>query len=349
MRNHATPVTRALSALLAAAIAGGTLSPTFALAQPKKKVSIEAAPDDVRARARQHYGEAEKRFAAGDFAGAYTEYKGANDLLPAPQTLWKMATCMDKLGNPVESFAAYQAFLGASPPESMADRVQIANERIAELKKSLPGRVDVATDPAGASVLVDGAPQIGKTPVSLQLPPGSHELKFTLPGYEDAARHVDAVGGSSQWLKVPLAPAKAPVVAAVPPPAAKAEKPAEPAKAPAPEKKAEKSPPPELPSSNATSWVLFGFGGAAAAVGTVFGIKALGDKHDFDGGEKTSAKADATARDALIADISFAAAVTLGFTGVMLWNGSGSKEKEHVVLTPIVSPHVAGAGASLTF
>jgi hypothetical protein len=244
----------------------------------------------------------------------------------------------------------------------MADRVKTAHERVAELKKSLPGRVDVTTDPTGASVLVDGKAQPGKTPLSLQLPAGSHQLVFSLPGYDDAQRQVDAPGGTSQSLRVTLAPARAPApVAAVPPgpapaapgepaptepPAGEPTEPSEPvASAPAKTARATVSSGPP-----AATYVLLGLAGAGAVVGGVFGVKALGDKNDFDGGAKTSDKADAAERNALIADVAFGVALTAGVTGLVLWLGGRSEpESSRVGIAPYVGPHGAGAGANVQF
>jgi len=56
---------------------------------------------------------------------------------------------------------------------------------------SAPTRVDIASQPAGASVIVDGADR-GITPITLfDLKPGRHHVKFRLAGYEDRDRFYD--------------------------------------------------------------------------------------------------------------------------------------------------------------
>ena len=53
---------------------------------------------------------------------------------------------------------------------------------------SSPTRVDIASQPSGATVIVDGAER-GLTPVTLfDLKPGRHHVKFRLAGYEDRDR-----------------------------------------------------------------------------------------------------------------------------------------------------------------
>jgi hypothetical protein len=65
------------------------------------------------------------------------------------------------------------------------------------------------------------------------------------------------------------------------------------------------------------AYVTLGIAGVAGVVGTIFGVKALGSKSDFDKTPSTEA-ADDTERSALIADMAFGVAITLGVTGVVL-------------------------------
>ena len=76
-------------------------------------------------------------------------------------------------------------------------------------------------------------------------------------------------------------------------------------------------PPPPEPRSLVPAYVTLGIAGAAAVVGTIFGVQALSAKSDFDKTPNTD-KADDTERNALIADMAFGVAITLGVTGVVL-------------------------------
>jgi hypothetical protein len=117
--------------------------------------------------------------------------------------------------------------------------------------------------------------------------------------------------------------------------------------------------------------VLLGVAGAGAVVGTIFGVKALQDKKDFTDGEKTNDKADSVERNALIADMAFGAAVTLGVTGAVLLLSNGGSDKSaseapqrttakkgplptigknsDVRLAPMVGMHGGGVQAILKF
>ena len=108
------------------------------------------------------------------------------------------------------------------------------------------------------------------------------------------------------------------------------------------------------------AYITLGIAGAGAVVGTIFGIKALGAKNDFDK-KPTGAAADDTERNALIADMAFGVAITLGVTGVVLLTSDDSTpvmahnhydklpKRAKLVVAPYAAPHSAGAGALYSF
>jgi hypothetical protein len=105
---------------------------------------------------------------------------------------------------------------------------------------------------------------------------------------------------------------------------------------------------------------------AAAGVGTVFGVIALGDKSDFDKNPTTS-KADDGDTHALIADMAFGVAITFGVTSAVLFltkddeTPAAASTTEHapsktvasksvtLTPTPFVGPHSGGGGFLLRF
>jgi PEGA domain len=315
----------------------------------KKKGAKPDSEEAKRLEARKNYEDGEAKFGAGDFAGAFAAYKAANDLIPAPQTLYKMALALDKAGKTDEASAAYQTFLDSSPPASMDARVTDSKIRLLELKKSAQASVKVKTDPAGALVTIDGEPQMGMTPMTVKLSVGKHKVHISSPGYETVDREIDVTAAGEP---IDLVLVKAANVASTPPPGSAASASAS-ATLPAlpPES------PPERRSPTA-GYILLGVGVAGAAVGTVFGIKALQAKSDFENGEKTDDKADSVDKNALIADMAFGAAFTLGVTGtVLLLTSSGSRSEKAMEappstalhVTPVVTPRAAGAAATLRF
>jgi hypothetical protein len=107
------------------------------------------------------------------------------------------------------------------------------------------------------------------------------------------------------------------------------------------------------------AYVTLGIAAGGAVVGTIFGVKALSAKSDFDN-NPTTEHADDTERNALIADMAFGVALTLGVTGIVLLtsNDDDAPAKAAKLLNPPrgtlrVLPYVGresgGAAARLTF
>ena len=359
-RVQSGPRNRALAAILIGFVGIGAVPLTAYAAPPATKSAApkpatpaptakktgkpgDKADDPSRAEARKAYSEAEAKFQAGDYQAAYAAYKAANDAVPAPMTLYKMALSLDKLDRPADALSAYNAFLDSSPPASLDAKVSEVRARVVELKAKMPVVVKVTSDPAGASVELDGAPQPAVTPLELKVAPGHHVLRVASSGFETFEKPLDVQAGAANTnveavlTRTPPPPPPAPAVMAAPAPQ------------PPP------APPPE-PRSKTAAYVVLGVAGVGAVVGTIFGVKALQDKSDFDDGMNTTEKADSAEKNALIADMAFGAAITLGVTGtvLLLTNGTTSDRAaaprpQAFELTPVFTPHRAGAAATLHF
>ncbi|OQB07200.1 MAG: hypothetical protein BWY17_05333 [Deltaproteobacteria bacterium ADurb.Bin207] len=93
-------------------------------------------------------------------------------------------------------------------------------------------------------------------------------------------------------------------------------------------------------------------------MGTIFGIKALSNKSDFND-TPTTELADDAERNALISDMTFGVAITLGVTGTVLLLSNDSSGQEQAAkdarsqktmrLTPFVGPSGGGAAATWRF
>jgi hypothetical protein len=107
------------------------------------------------------------------------------------------------------------------------------------------------------------------------------------------------------------------------------------------------------------AYITLGIAGAGAVVGTIFGAKALSAKSDFDK-SPTGSSADDTERNALIADMAFGVAITLGVTGIVLLTSDDSSSSSNakleklpkrakLVVAPYASPKGGGAAAQYSF
>jgi hypothetical protein len=97
-------------------------------------------------------------------------------------------------------------------------------------------------------------------------------------------------------------------------------------------------------------------------MGTIFGVQALQSKSDFDS-KPTTKSADDTERNALIADMAFGVAVTLGVTGIVLLTSSDDTTAAKAAkilplhqaakgtfrVTPYLGRESGGAAARLTW
>jgi hypothetical protein len=307
------------------------------------------------AAAKKHYGEGDKKFKIGDYAGAEADFKAANDIKAAPQTERYIGLSEDALGHFSSAVEWYDKFL-AHVPDKMATQGDEIRKREAEIK-GMPGKVHIDSNPPGASVVIDDKAQAAPTPMDVELAPGPHALKLTEPGRLPAQKPIDVAFASHQVVSAdldpepPPPPPPSPVAANVPPP---------PPAAP---------PPPAEPRSKVPAYVTGGLAIVAAGVGTVFGVMALSDKSDFDK-NPTTHTADNGDTHALIADMAFGVALTFGVTSAVLFltrdeAPAASSAKAPTTMakaeadakrnritwapTPIVGPHSGGAGLTLRF
>jgi len=305
------------------------------------------------AAAKKHYGDGEKKYKVGDYAGALADFKAANEVKSTPQAERYIGLCEDALGHFSAAVESYEKFL-AHVPDKMTAQGEEIHKRSAEIKQ-LPGKVHVDSNPPGAAVTIDERPQGAPTPMDVELAPGTHSVRLTAEGRLPTEKQIDVAFASSQTIRADLdpapPPAPAPIAASLPasPPAI---------------------PPPASPHSLAAAFVTGGLAVVAAGVGTVFGVMALNDKSDFDK-NPTTHTADNGDTHALISDMSFGVALTFGITSAVLLLTSdeppagappqaaaersarkAANERKgtiSIVPTPLLTSHSAGAGVLLRF
>ena len=329
----------------AKATAAGPTAKTGPAGVGDKSAAAKAPDKKTKDLARKAYGEGEKAYAAGDFSAAYAGYSKANELIPSPHASYWASKSLDQTGRKDDAIKGYEALL-ADPAASKIgeDKLADAHARVAALKASLVGEITVSTAAPGAVLLVDGSPQPGPLPTVLKLSPGPHKLTLTAEGYDAKEVDLQVQAGTQVKQSIEMAPH------VVPPP-------------PPPPPVAEITPPPPLPAekhSKVPAYVTLGIAAGGAVVGTIFGVKALSAKSDFDK-TPTTQHADDTERNALIADMAFGVALTLGVTGIVLLTSSDDAEtpakaaKLHLPpkgtfrVLPYVGRESGGAAARLTF
>ena len=339
--------------------------------EPKKNLADAKKKDE----AKKAYKAGEGKFDKADYEGALVCYRLAESYIPGANPKYKIAASLDKLGKVAEAVAGYDAFLAAmaNPPE---DKYK---EKIADAKtrgdalKATPSKVKLTIGPAGLpnqKIALDGMPQTG---TELTVPPGKHTITVSADGYDALTQPIEIGYAETRDVNVTLNKTPEPVATAIPTATATAVAVATQtatATATAPVG------PPEQ-RSNVPAYVTLGLAGAGAIVGGIFGGMALASKGDFDklaepgGGGTTKTltdKADETDRNALIADMSFAVALTFGVTGAVLLlsdsspaapakTGAGPHKTTKKAATtlprgfiaPYATPQGGGAAARFTF
>ncbi len=321
-----------LASLFAVALFTGMVAtasaPSVAWAQQptKTKELDEAAKKKL---AGKLYGEGNKLFDQEKWAEALAKFKEADATWPGAAPKWKIAETTDKLGDPAETVAAYKAFIASDPGEKYEDRLEVANNRVAELEATMPSKLTIAVTPADApnlSITVDGAKLEGNT---VELKAGEHTVILTADGFQPKTEVVTLGGNETKEVPIALVPVAKPA----PPP-------------PAPKETPKPKPEPEPEGrSNIPAYVTLGIAGAGIVLGTVFGVMALGAKSDFDDAPTTE-NADDAERAALIADMSFGVALTFGITGAVLLF-SGDDEPEAGSAKPLVVPYAGPTGGGV--
>lgn len=348
-RSMSFPSPRTGTKILAGCVAGALVLAQVPSAWAQARPAPPTSKADL-ASAKRHYGEGDKKYKAGDYAGAEMDFKAANDIKAAPQTERFIGLCEDHQGHLQVAVEWFDRFL-AHVPDRMAEQGEEIRKREAEIK-AIPGKVHVESNPPGASVAVDDRPQSAPTPMDVDLAPGPHTVKLSAPGRLPTQKSIDVAFASHQTvsadldLEPPPPPPPPPPVALAPPP---------PPPAPPP-------PPPE-PRSQVPAYVTGGLAIVAAGVGTVFGIMALSDKSQFDK-NPTTQTADNGDTHALICDMSFGVALTFGVTSAVLFlthdeapatSSTASKtttakaNRVKITPTPVVGPHSGGAGLTVRF
>ncbi len=275
--------------------------------KPKKALTEKQKKDE----AKKLYKEAEARFDKGEFAVAADLYRQADEVRARrrAEVQARPLARQARASSPRPSRPGRRSSIRSRTPRSSRRRSPRAGARRGPEEDAGEGegrdRPGDAARPQGRGRR-RGPDRQGALGPARQAHP--HRLRRRVRRREPGARchlrrgargqrHADAAGAGAGRCGARAAP--------TPPPAE-----APPAQPPPPAAPIE-------PRSPVPAYVTLGLAGAGVVVGTIFGIQALGAKSDFDDAPTTKT-ADKVDRFALIADMSFAVALTFGVTGAVL-------------------------------
>lgn len=293
-------------------------TPVVLTPQTARAAEVSAS---ARANARRLVGEGDKLYAKQNYAQALERYAEAYRLMHVPTVGVEVVKAQEALGRILEAAQTAQEVSSlprqANEPAVFGDaRLQAAQDalRLNALTPTL--LLDVAPRGVLFTVQIDGVAPSGDSPFPVN--PGSHRVRVSADGYENAELEVSLQQAERQTLTVTLFPVGGATPATSPPVAAGAT--AQPAAQPAPA-----APEPQPAHAQRTSstrtlgWVGIGVAGVGVAAGTFAGISALSKKPDCPHDVCTpDQKQDIDSSKQLghIADISFGVAIVAGALGV---------------------------------
>jgi hypothetical protein len=349
---------------LASAIASALVlvgAPPCARADSDRDTQVEGPGVPDLGSAKNFYSEGRKKYKEHDFAAALLHFQRAEEFRATPQAERYIGGCLDALGRYREAIDWYDRFL-AHVPAHWASQGQHVRQRETEIR-ALPGRVQIQSSPAGASVEIDGKERGVSTPTALDLAPGPHKIRLAQQGRNASEKSIDVAFASTQSIVLQLEEAPPVVVAAAETSESSA------AATPSPSDGTESPPPIHGGHSRLPAYLSAGVAVLAAGAGTAFGVVALSDKKTF---ERDPTKENASRRDsdALVADVSFGIALAAAITSAALFifvkadspppapaDGATGQSRDRsragrslgIALAPWVDPHGGGAGFVVQF
>jgi tetratricopeptide (TPR) repeat protein len=173
-----------------------------------------AGPAEDTAKAREAFVAGQGLYSDGKFAEALRRFEESYGLKPHPATVFNIARCLDKTGDLVRAMTSYKEYLRLAPTATDADEVTKAIVSIeSRLQAKGSQHVLVYTEPATATVTIDGREVGATSPVATVLSPGQHTVVITAPGYERYERSFALGATRSLELTVSLSTATTPAIA----------------------------------------------------------------------------------------------------------------------------------------
>lgn len=153
--------------------------------------SVAAADDKAVGEAQARFEEGLKRVKASDFESARMSFVQAYAVLHKPEILWNLALSEEKSGHPLDGLVHFKEFAKQAPEEADRGRAQ----KHIDALMAQTGHIEVQA-PAGTSLTLDGATNIGTAPLAgaLDVPPGHHVIEGKLTDGTKALG-VEAVAG----------------------------------------------------------------------------------------------------------------------------------------------------------
>jgi hypothetical protein len=215
------------STVAAGLFIGAAWITTPARAEGPQASSGAAQPIEL---ARMRYRQGVDAYKAGNYRVAVDYFLEADHLAPNAALSFNIALAYDKMNDVGATLRWYRDYLRRDPqPPDRASVEEMIRRNEAKLAEKGVQQVTVLSEPAGATVALDGLPR-GVTPWTGEIAPGSHQLELNLAGYAPAAQRVELDPNRSQDVVITLSEAAAVAPSLEPPPESPRPAPAQPAR-----------------------------------------------------------------------------------------------------------------------
>jgi hypothetical protein len=156
-------------------------------------LTVGHANADEKADARAAFQAGVKAFQGGDYATSLDKFQEADGLSHSPAITYNVARTLEKLERPQDAYEAYEAYVAEAGEGGEFTSAAIV--AIAQIK-ARASRLSIESTPPGAEVTLDGKKLRSKTPVTVLVARGPHQIALALDDWSEA-RSYDAAGGGS--------------------------------------------------------------------------------------------------------------------------------------------------------
>jgi hypothetical protein len=151
-------------------------------------LTADAQPAAQTAEAKAAFDSGKSLFKQSKYQEAIVKFEEAFAIKPHALIYFNVGICHERLGHVPQALRAYRQFIRLAPTDP---EVKNASTLISKLETELKAKgvqqIMVMVDPTGAQIEVDGK-DIGSTPATAELTPGSHELVISAFGFETMKR-----------------------------------------------------------------------------------------------------------------------------------------------------------------
>jgi tetratricopeptide (TPR) repeat protein len=177
---------------------------------PEVRGATNSDDASARERAKSLYEEGLTAYRAGMYSDAIDKLLEADRVMPNAAFSYNIGLVYEAMGDERSALRWLRSYLRQSP-EGKGQSAILGKVRKFEAELQARGiqQVSILSNPAGATVKIDGIALVGMTPFTAELTPGSHVASVTLDGYDLVQRPFELRPDRAMDVEVNLVATKA--------------------------------------------------------------------------------------------------------------------------------------------